>query len=105
MALSPARCLIFGALCLLAASAPGGGQQEAFRRAGWLADLKVVRSAFATKYRDLEWQVFERGVNLNNLFDAARTGIERANSAHEAERVFDQLAHQSGNRQLSHRNP
>jgi len=100
MAISPARCLIFGALCLLATSAAGGGQQEAFRRAGWLADLEVVRSAFATKYPDLEWEVFERGVNLNNVFDTARTGIERANSAHEAERAFDQLAHQFGNRHV-----
>lgn len=95
----------FAAVCLLLASAIAAGQQEAFDRAAWLADLEVVRSAFATKYPDLEWEVFERGVNLNNVFDGARQGIERANNASEAERVFDQLAHQFGNRHVRFRWP
>jgi hypothetical protein len=105
MSLSPAKWLTFGALYVLGASAAGAGQHEAFSRAGWLADLEVVRSAFATKYPDLEWEVFERGVNLNHVFDGARRGIERANSNSEAERVFDQLAHQFGNRHVRFRWP
>lgn len=105
MSLSPVKWLTFGALYVLGASAAGAGQQEAFSRAGWLADLAVVRSAFATKYPDLEWEVFERGVNLNHVFDGARGGIERANSDSEAERVFDQLAHQFGNRHVRFRWP
>ena len=105
MSLSPAKCLIFCTLYVLGASAAAAVQQGAFSRAGWLADLEVVRSAFATKYPDLEWEVFERGVSLNQVFDGARGGIEQANSEPEAERVFDQLARQFGNRHVRFRWP
>jgi peptidase S41-like protein len=105
MSLSPTKWLTLGALYVLGASAAGAGQQEAFSRAGWLADLEVVRSAFATKYPDLEWEVFERGVNLKRVFSEARAGIELANSDSEAERVFDHLAHQFGNRHVRFRWP
>jgi len=44
MTLSPAKWLTFGALYVLGASAAGAGQQEAFSRAGWLADLEVAYS-------------------------------------------------------------
>jgi hypothetical protein len=100
MLMMPRKWLTFTAACLLSASAAGAGQEKAFSRAGWLADLDVVRSAFATKYPDLEWEVFERGVNLSKVFAEASGGIERANNASEAERVFDQLAHQFGNRHV-----
>jgi hypothetical protein len=100
MAFSPATWLVFSALALLSASAAEADPPEVFGRDGWLADLEVVRSAFATKYPDLEWEVFERGVNLNNVFAEARAGIERANNTSEAERVFDQLARQFGNRHV-----
>ena len=56
------KWVTFAAVCLLCAAAAGAGQQGAFSRADWLEDLEVVRSAFATKYPDLEWEVFERGV-------------------------------------------
>lgn len=105
MLFNPAGWLAFAALCLLGAPAAGAGEQQAFSRAAWLADLEVVRSAFATKYPDLEWEVFERGVNLNKVFDDARGGIKQASSTSEAERVFDQLAHQFGNRHVRFRWP
>lgn len=105
MSFGPAKWLTLGALYVLGAQGAVAVQQAAFSRAGWLADLEVVRAAFATKYPDLEWEVFERGVNLNHVFDGARAGIERANSDSEAERVFDQLAHQFGNRHVRFRWP
>ncbi len=50
----------------------------------WLEDLAQIRTAVATKYANLEWQVSEREVDLNDLFARAQTRLEQATSAAEA---------------------
>jgi hypothetical protein len=61
-----------------------------------LEDLDQTRAAFAAKYANLEWAVFEREADLPALFADARSHIESAVSAAEAQAAFDRLARRLG---------
>ncbi len=60
----------------------------------WLEDLEQARTAFATLYADLEWDVVERHLDLNAVFDRARAEARGAHDTAEARAAFDELAHQ-----------
>ena len=66
----------------------------------WLEDLDQVRIAFATKYPDLEWEVFERNLDLDALFAQARDRISSASSDVAAKAALDALTRQFGDRHV-----
>ena len=87
----PARALLrLGALGIVLALSFAA--TPAFNRAPWLADLGQVRQAFATKYSDLEWAVFDRELDLPALFAEAQARIEAASNDADARAAFDRLA-------------
>ena len=68
-------------------------------------DLAQTREAFATKYANLEWAVFEREADLPALFAETRTRIESAASAADAQAAFDRLARRLGDGHVRFRWP
>jgi hypothetical protein len=66
----------------------------------WLEDLDQVRVAFATKYPDLEWEVFERDLDLNSIFAQARDRIASASSDASAKAALVALTRQFGDRHV-----
>ena len=71
----------------------------------WIEDLDQTREAFAAKYANLEWAVFEREANLSALFADTRTRIENASSGVEARDAFDGLARRLGDGHVRFRWP
>lgn len=71
----------------------------------WLQDLDQARAAFTTKYADLEWEVFVRGLNLTEIFDETRARLQKAHSIDEAKAAFNDLARQFGDRHVGFRWP
>jgi Peptidase family S41 len=81
----------------VAAPAPAAAPAPtAFDPGPWLLDLEEIRSAIATKYANLEWQVVDRGVDLEQLFARARQRLEQARSDTEARNVIDRLTRAFG---------
>ncbi|MFL6690898.1 MAG: S41 family peptidase [Alphaproteobacteria bacterium] len=58
----------------------------------WLDDLRQARAAFAEKYANLEWAVFDRELDLPQLFATAQHRIETAASDADARAAFERLA-------------
>jgi hypothetical protein len=77
---------------MLATSAPAG----AYEPKPWIDDLEQVKEAFATKYANLEWAVFEREIDLPGLFADTQRRLERATNEAEARAAFDRLARHLG---------
>jgi hypothetical protein len=67
------------------------GAGPAFDRKPWLADLAQMRTAFATKYSDLEFEILDREIDMNALFADAGTRIEAADSDGDARAAFERL--------------
>ena len=88
------RCALF--LCLLAFSGPAFGDAPQFDPKPWLDDLTQMRTAFATKYANLEWAVFDRQADLNDYFARAQSHIEQAPDAGSARAAFDGLIRRLG---------
>jgi hypothetical protein len=84
----------------LARSAPA-----AYDPKPWLEDLEQTRDAFATKYANLEWAVFEEELNLGSLFDDTRARVESATNSAEARAAFDRLARKVGDAHVRFRWP
>ena len=85
--------LICAAVLLLMAPSKS---EPAFDAKPWLEDLNQVQAAFAHKYANLEWAVFDRGADLNDYFVRARKRIERAQDAGSAKAAFDGLIRRLG---------
>jgi hypothetical protein len=71
-----------------------------FNRQAWLEDLGEVRTALSTKYAGLEWEVFERDVDLNQIFATAEGRIAHAGSDWEAHRAFETLMDRFGDKHV-----
>jgi hypothetical protein len=69
---------------------------RAFDPHPWIEDLGQVKDAFATKYANLEWAVFDREVDLQKLFADTKGRIESATNETEARAAFDRLARKLG---------
>jgi hypothetical protein len=61
------------ALVVVTSAAPAASAAEtpAFDPKPWIEDLEQMRAAFSEKYANFEWAVFEREIDLTDLF--ART--------------------------------
>ena len=57
----------------------------------WLADLAEMRTAFETKYANLDWLLTEREFDLNGLFDRAAGLLRTARSDAEAVTLFNRI--------------
>jgi hypothetical protein len=88
--------------CTLALSAPfilalaSICSARAFDPQPWIEDLGQVKDAFATRYANLEWAVFDREVDLQKLFADTKGRIESATNETEARAAFDRLARRLG---------
>lgn len=71
-----------------------------FDRQPWLDDLEEARTAFATKYADLEWEVFERDLDLTTVFAAARDQIASAENECDARLAFERLTDRFGDKHV-----
>ncbi|MBV8341411.1 MAG: hypothetical protein JO173_03435, partial [Gammaproteobacteria bacterium] len=78
-------------LALLLAALPASGAGAAFDPSPWLEDLGEIRAAVATKYANLEWQVLERGLDLEEVFAGAQSRLHKATTEPEARAAIDQL--------------
>lgn len=77
---------------VLAANATAG----AFEPQPWITDLAQVKVALTTKYANLEWAVFERELDMPQLFAETQERLERATSEADARAAFDRLARRLG---------
>lgn len=89
------RVGVFAAAAVLALCAPAFAGQ-AFDSKPWLDDLAQTREAFATKYANLEWAVFDREADLPALFADTKKRLEAAQSDTDARAAFDHLARRLG---------
>jgi hypothetical protein len=71
-----------------------------FNRQPWLEDLEQVQAAFATKYADLEWEVFDRDLDLTAVFGRARVQLMASSSDSAARAALDDLTQQFGDRHV-----
>jgi hypothetical protein len=109
----PIKCQKFGMkagslLALVGAIACGALNMAAtprFDATPWLEDLDQARAAFAEKYANFDWLVFDRGVDLSQSFAGARRRIEVASSEAEARAAFDRLAAHLGDDHVEFRWP
>jgi hypothetical protein len=90
--------LLFVPLFFVSAFGPCAAEEGAmpFNRAPWLEDLQQMREAFATRYANLEWLVFDREVDIAAVFDEARVRIESASSEAEARGALERVARRVG---------
>ena len=75
----------------LAGAAPEGGERAAFDVNPWLEDLHQIKDAFSAKYANFEWAVFEREINLADLFATTEARLRQAAARRvdeELERIF-----------------
>jgi len=78
------------------AAAPPAPPAARFDSQPWLEDLAQIRTAVATRYANLAWQVSERGVDLSDLFARAQRRLEQATSEAEARAAIERLARSFG---------
>jgi hypothetical protein len=64
----------------------------------WLEDLDQARVAFTEKYADLEWEVFEHGVDLSAVFAETRARVKEAKNVGDVKSAFADLARRFGDR-------
>jgi hypothetical protein len=57
----------------------------------WIADLFQVRQSLSEKYANFEWAVFEREIDLSELFASTEQRILKAGSDAEARAAIDHL--------------
>lgn len=78
---------------------------EVFDPRPWLEDLDQARSAFTTKYADLEWEVFARGLDISAIFRQTRERVQQAGGVDDAKAAFNDLAKQFGDKHVGFRWP
>lgn len=98
------RRLVVVFVLALAALTPAAAD-PVFVTTPWIADLDQVRSAFLTKYANLEWAVFDREVDLAQLFADTRERVEGASNDADARAAFDRLARRLGDDHVEFRWP
>lgn len=81
---------------MLAGAMPSAAQARAFDRQAWLDDLAQARTAFATKYANLEWAEFDSAHPPSVLFAQTRARLETATSDADARAAFDRLVRHLG---------
>jgi hypothetical protein len=88
---------LVGPLALLLLLSPFAQvQAAAFDPAPWLEDLGQVRQAFAQKYANWDWAVFERQANMARLFSDTEARIGAAQSPSEARDAIDKMIQSLG---------
>jgi Peptidase family S41 len=92
--------LLLAILTLPWASAASAQVPAPFDRQGWLQDLGEARAAFSTKYAGLEWEVFERDVDLNAVFATAEDRIAHAENECDARKAFERLMSRFGDKHV-----
>lgn len=90
------RLIPLALVVLATMAAPSLAASVTFDQKPWLDDLAQMRSAMATKYANLEWAVFDRGADLDDYFERARTRISKAQDAGSAKAAFDGLIRRLG---------
>jgi hypothetical protein len=83
-------------LALSGASILSMGSAQAFDAKPWLEDLNQSRAAFAEKYANFDWAIFQREVDLSKLFAETWDHRSAAKSEVQAKAAFDRLARQLG---------
>jgi hypothetical protein len=68
------------------------GAAPAFDPQPWLEDWGQVEQAIQTKYANLEWAVFDRGLDLKRMFADTRRRVQAARNDGEARAAFDRFA-------------
>ena len=78
-------------LLMSAAADVCAADEAAFDPSPWIEDLHQIRTAFAEKYANFEWAVFEREIDLSDLFARAEGQLRDAASDDEAKEAIDRL--------------
>lgn len=85
-----------GVLLLSIAAGDALAARAPFDPRPWMSDLQQIREAFAEKYANLEWAVFEREIDLPGLFARTEARVRAAGSEAEAEAAIDRLTRTLG---------
>src|SRR5580692_6983410 len=88
--------LTFASFSIGAASS--ADESAAFNTQPWLEELDQARAAFAQKYADLEWEVFEHELDLTAVFAETRARVKEAKNVGDVKGAFYDLARQFGDR-------
>ncbi len=73
-------------------AAPASGAALAdFDTRPWISDLHEIRAALSEKYANFEWAVFERELDLSDLFARTETRLGNATNDSEAKAAIDRL--------------
>ncbi len=83
-------------LLLVASGSPALAADAPFDPAPWVGDLQQMRSAFAEKYANFEWAVFEREADVSALFDQAEARIKASGDDAGAKAAIDRLVRTLG---------
>ncbi|MGE5616624.1 MAG: S41 family peptidase [Bacillota bacterium] len=96
------RPTVTSMLCALALVSTAA---RAFDAGPWLEDFDEARAAFAQKYANFEWAIFQREADLAKLFADAREQVAQASSDEEARAAFQRLARSLGDGHVQFRWP
>ena len=96
---------LFARMSLICAAVALIGATPVFDPKPWLEDFDQARIAFANKYANFDWAVFQRQADLPQLFDEARERVAAARSDDEAKSAFDRLTRRLGDGHVDFRWP
>lgn len=97
--------VLIGAFAAVVLVGPAQAQPTAYDAEGWIADLRVVRQAFATRYANLEWAVSEREFDFAGAFSAVEQRLRTLQSDGEARALFGRLSERLGDGHVEFRWP
>lgn len=100
---APRLCIAFS--LLMATAGPAAGDEGKFDVNPWIEDLHEIRSAMSEKYANFEWAVFEREVNLSELFDETESRLRGTVSDEDAKATIDRSLRSIGDGHLRVRWP
>jgi hypothetical protein len=95
------ECFRAALLALATLALPAGALEAPFDPAPWIEDLHEIRAAFASKYANFEWAVFEREADLSGLFRQAEDRILRAASEADARDAIERMIRALGDGHVS----
>jgi hypothetical protein len=79
-------------LLLISLAAPAfGGDSSGFDPKPWIDDLQQIRNTYSEKYANLEWAVFEREIDLSDLFELTEARLREAPNDEAAKAAIDRL--------------
>src|SRR5262249_16591126 len=88
------------AVFLSTAAVPSLADESKFDVNPWIEDLHEMRNVMSEKYANFEWVVFERHVNLADLFDETEGRLRAAVSDEEAKAIIDRSLRSIGDGHL-----